>query len=259
MSNDPNANDANPGDERTRSGQPLYRHRERTMPFQPTHGDGDVIDAISAHIERHVGPVANVFHEIVSDLVHIDVHVVAPTDERPFYTLVTSGMSEAPMTTPPEFADYRFAELAICLPPTWPLGMDATEPSKGPLNDERNYWPIRLLKSTARMPHEYDTWLCEGHTLSNGDPAEPYAPGVAMNGVILLPPVTLGDGFHTLQGDGRTTHFWSLYPLHPDEMQLKLDRGLDALIPGFQRDNVSDILNPTRPSSVRRKKWLGLF
>lgn len=34
------------------------------------------IDAISAHIERHVGRVHMVFHEIVSDELHIDIHHV---------------------------------------------------------------------------------------------------------------------------------------------------------------------------------------
>jgi hypothetical protein len=41
------------------------------------------IEAISAHLERHLGPVSGVFHEIISDLVHIDVHVVPANDHCP--------------------------------------------------------------------------------------------------------------------------------------------------------------------------------
>jgi hypothetical protein len=122
-------------EERSPTGSPIYRHKARSIPFQPTHGDGTVIDAIDQHIASHLGPVEWVFHEIVSDLIHLDVHVVAPRDDRPFYTLVASGMSEAPMTTPPQAEPFRFAELMICLPGNWPLGLDEPDLNKSPLKD----------------------------------------------------------------------------------------------------------------------------
>ena len=62
-----------------------------------------------------------VFHELISDQVHIDLHWVKPTAERPFHTLVTSGMSNLPMTTPPGAEEVRYAELSICLPADWKL------------------------------------------------------------------------------------------------------------------------------------------
>lgn len=42
------------------------------------------------------GVLAFVWHELVSDLVHLDVHVAEPTPARPYYTVVTSGMSDRP-------------------------------------------------------------------------------------------------------------------------------------------------------------------
>ena len=78
-------------DELTEAGQPIFRHGAREREFQLAIGDEDSIERISAHIEEHIGPVAGVFHELISDLVHIDVHMVAPTDERPYHTLFTSG------------------------------------------------------------------------------------------------------------------------------------------------------------------------
>ena len=65
--------------------------------------DDVLIDAITEHIESYYdgfGEDAIVLHEVISELVHIDVHVVKPTDERPYYTLITSGMAERPMTVP---------------------------------------------------------------------------------------------------------------------------------------------------------------
>lgn len=63
-----------------------------------------------------------VFHEIISDKVHIDIHVVAPSKKFPWYTLVTSGMSDVPMRAPEQYPDLAFAELFLCLPPDWKMG-----------------------------------------------------------------------------------------------------------------------------------------
>src|SRR4051794_16721558 len=103
------------------SGNPIYRHGERKVPFDLAAGDAHNIERISEHIEKHLGPMAGVYHKIVSDLVHLDVHVVNPTPERDRYTLVTSGMSDAPMSVPEGLEPLRFAELMIQLPPDWPL------------------------------------------------------------------------------------------------------------------------------------------
>lgn len=32
------------------------------------------MERISAHIEKHLGKITHVFHEVLSDQVHIDVH-----------------------------------------------------------------------------------------------------------------------------------------------------------------------------------------
>src|SRR6187200_3135581 len=58
--------------ETTPSGAPIYRHEARTKGFEPAIGDEETIKAVGDHIERYIGPVDNVFHEILSDLVHID-------------------------------------------------------------------------------------------------------------------------------------------------------------------------------------------
>src|SRR5690606_17276637 len=99
-----------------------------------------------------------------------DVLMVLPTKERPFVTLVTSGMSELPMHVPDGNSSPRFAELVMLLAPTGELSQEA-------FRDERVYWPIRHLKQLARMPHLLDTWLSAGQTVST-EPPEPVADGV---------------------------------------------------------------------------------
>jgi predicted Zn finger-like uncharacterized protein len=228
--------------EYSEAGTPIYRHTARQKEFTPVAGDANSIEAISNHIEAHLGPVAGVFHEIVSDLVHIDVHLVGPTPERPFHTLVTSGMSDLPMTVPEGAEDFRFAELLICLPEEWPLTQEAFE-------DEQHYWPVRLLKTLARLPHEYDTWLGWGHTVPNGDPARPFAPGTDLCCGLLLQPLLIPDDFVELtMPDGRVVHFLALVPLYREEMEFKLKHGTEALLERFEAAEVCELLDVHRPN-----------
>ena len=66
------------------------------------------------------------------------------------------------MNAPKELAEYKLerAELVIALPADWKLNQES-------MQDERWYWPIRLLKALARLPIYNDTWLAWGHTMDN--------------------------------------------------------------------------------------------
>ncbi|WP_313206361.1 suppressor of fused domain protein [Stenotrophomonas sp.] len=226
-------------------GSPILVH-SREKDFTPAQGESH-IEAISAHIERHLGPISGVFHEIISDLVHIDVHVVPANEQFPYLRLVTSGMSDLPMTLPEGAPGSAYMELMVALPADWPISDDAFE-------DERNYWPVRLLKTLARLPHEYDTWLGFGHTIPNGHPAEPYAPGVGFDGAIVLPPVTAPEDFGTLQlDDARTIEFMSIVPLYPEEMDLKLKKDAEALLDRFDAKNIQDVIVPGRVNVARKR------
>lgn len=242
---------SNAFDDVSPGGSPIMVH-SREKDFTPPQGE-EHIEAIGAHIERHLGPVSGVFHEIISDLVHIDVHVVPATEQFPYLRLVTSGMSDLPMTVPDEVdADVpRYMELMVTLPADWPISQDAFE-------DERNYWPVRLLKGLARLPHEYDTWLGFGHTIPNGHPSEPYAPGVGFDGAIVLPPVTTPEDFAELAlEDGKVITFMTIIPLYPEEMDLKLKKGAEALLDRFDAKNIQDVIEPGRTNVA--KKRFGLF
>ena len=249
------------------SGNPILRHKERSIPFEFAAGDSENIERISDHIEKHLGPVAGVYHEIISDLVHIDVHVVNPTPERNCYTLVTSGMSDAPMTVPEGAEALRFGELIIQLPADWPLDkLEATAGKEGPEGAaeraaaERWYWPVRWLKMMARLPHEYDTWLSFSHTVPNGDPPEPYAEDTKLCGMMLLPAMNVPEGFATLEvTPDKTIHFYQLMPIYAEEMDLKLRKGAEKLTDLFDKYDVDVVVNPRRKNVALRRKWLGLF
>lgn len=238
--------------EKSGSGTPIYRYdKSGKKEFEGAAGEPS-IEEISNHIEKHIGEIHMVFHELVSEQVHIDVYWVRPTEERPFHTLVTSGMSDKPMNTPAGIENCDFAELSICLPEEWKI---STEDFK----EERNYWPVRWLKYLARFPHEYNTWFGYGHTIPNGDPAKPFADNTQLNTMVLLPTIIFGEDFHTLELNGKSIGFYKLIPLYSEEVDLKMKKGVEALFEGFDKLGVSDIVQINRPNTAKKKKLFGLF
>lgn len=209
-------------------------------------------EMIYAHVEKYIGPIEGVFQEIVSDQISIDIIVAAPTSVRNFYTLVTYGMSEMPMTVPEGAEDYRYAELMICLPPTWKISDEAFQ-------DERNYWPIRALKTLAKFPHEYHTWLYLGHTLANGNPVQPYSEDVKFQGMLLsLPDVEdKREFFNLFISTEKVIHFFSLIPIYQEEMDYKLKNSMEALFEKLQKVGTDDVVNLNRKNGC--KKIFGLF
>ncbi len=209
-------------------------------PLEPRH-----LETISVHVERHVGPVASVIHELESELIHVDVVQVAPTRERPYWTLVTSGMSDAPMRaqTCPHHSSLQHAELVLCLPAAWPMN----------LRDPRWGWPYALLRELARLPHKRDTWLGWGHTWELGRRRR-LAANVPFAGAVLLPPATLPVTFTTgLETAGRRIEFLGVVLLHRRELRLKLARGLDALLDRVGWDALSELVDLERPCGIRRR------
>ena len=235
--------------QRSNSGAPIYRHAASEREFAPAVGDEKNIEAIGSHISRYVGSPDMVFHEFVSDLVHVDIHWVKPAPEHNYHTLVTSGMSDRPMAAPSP--SLRYAELLICLPPNWLLTQKAFE-------DERNYWPLRWLKILARFPHEHNTWLFASHTVPNGDPPKPFAENTRLCCALLFVPMQFDKGFHTLQVSAeKTIHFLSLIPIYREEMEFKLRKGFEPLLVRLRAVGVTELLNTQRRNSCK-KRW-GLF
>lgn len=231
--------------EYSESGNPIYRHQqaEQKMP-RLSEGNEPNIEAIEAHLAKHIGEAKFVFHELVSDQVHIDVHFIPPSEKFPFNILVTSGMSDRPMTVPEGLENLKYAEVCILLPEDWPL-------SQEDFKDENNYWPVRWLKTIARLPHQYNTWLGYGHTIPNGEEAEPFADSTGMGCLILMPAISLPDEFSELvTPDGKTIHFYCLYPLYKDEMDFKLQHGTDALLDLLDESELlDDVVDENRPTA----------
>ncbi|WP_196888942.1 suppressor of fused domain protein [Aureivirga sp. CE67] len=237
---------------KSESGAPIYRYDDLETPeFVAPSGDSS-IEEISAHIEKHFGEIHQVFHEVISEFVHIDIHWVKPTKEKPFHTFITSGMSDKPMNSPEGVEGCEYLELSICLPENW-------EVSEESFKDRKNYWPIEWLKYLARFPHAYNTWLWFGHTIPNGEPAAPFAENTNFSSMILLPSVVFPQEAQLLELENKSIHFLALCPLYNEELELKMHKGVEALFDGFDKFRVSDIVDIYRPVTVKKKKFFGLF
>ena len=203
----------------------------------------DEMSAIEQHIKNTFGEFENVFHELVSPDIHVDICVVPPSDERDYYTLVTMGMGAHRMNVPEELAEYKLerAELAIALPPDWKLDEES-------LKDERWYWPIGLLKVLARLPISSDTWLGFGHTMDN---KENFAENTKLCAAILTGPQSTEEGGEvcTLPG-GEEVNFYQVIPLYEDELDYKLEHDVDALLNKMR--GISFVVNPTRQNAITR-------
>lgn len=222
--------------EYSESGSPIFRHQPKKEEWQPAEDAGRNLEDIEAHVEKYIGKVETVFHEIVSDRVHLDILFIPATDDRPFHVVMTSGVSDLPMLVPEGMDDFNRVELLMALPKEWPLTDKA-------FRDENNYWPIRWLKMIGRLPHDYDTWIGWGHTIPNGDPAEPIA-NTNFTGFLLTPPYWLDSEFFKLHArNGDIITFYELMPLYEEEMQLKLSQGAEALEERFEQAEIGFILD----------------
>ena len=237
-------------DKTSEAGDPILRHQSAAEqdPHDVAHTRN--LEDVEAHIEKHIGPIESVFHEIVSDVVHVDILYIKPAPDRPYHVLVTSGMSDLAMTVPEEMRAFDRAELMIALPEDWPINEQAFQ-------DEANYWPIRWLKIVGRLPHEYETWIGYGHTIPNGDPAEPIS-GTQFVGVMVMPPLWLGNDFFQLEAaSGDTVSFYELVPLYDEEMNFKLRNGADALQEKFADKEIGYVVDINRPNVAKKKRWFG--
>ncbi len=232
--------------ERSESGSPIYRHQENERDWTPAEDAGRNLEAVEEHVEEFIGPVETVFHELLSDLIHLDVLFIPADEDRPYHALVTSGVSDLPMTVPAGMDDFSRVELMMALPPDWPL--DENEMKK-----EENYWPIRWLKQIGRLPHDYNTWIGYGHTIPNGDPAEKIE-NTNFVGFMLTPAYWLPPEFLQKESsNGDIISFFNLLPLYQDEMDFKLKKGAEELELRFEKRNLSMMVDVDRPSAVKKK------
>lgn len=212
--------------------------------------DEEEMNRLEAFIEEHFGDYKQVFHEIVSPDIHVDIAIIEPNEKRNYYTLVTMGMGAHRMNVPKELADKKLerAELVVCLPPDWKLPT-----AENPCDAEEWYWPLRWLKILARLPGEENTWLGWGHTVPNGGP---FAENTALCGVLLASPTLFSAANEipvcVLPGEDEV-NFYQMIPLYEEELAYKrANRGATALLERL--GDMAMIVDICRPNVCAEEK-----
>jgi hypothetical protein len=235
---------------------PIHRYipddiREFTMAFA-----GPDLEIVSAHIEKHLGQIDSVYHEIISDLVHIDINYIKPSEKFPFHIFVTTGMSDIPMNVPEGLEEHRFAEVYVLLPIDWPVPTEKFSIIEEAFKSENHYWPIRWLKVIARFPHEFKTWIGWGHSIPNGEDAAPFAENTKFGCMLLMPAISLPFEFFELKvNPEKTVKFFCLYPLYKEEMEYRIKKGTDDLLIKFDRNNIRDVIDINRINTCIKKPF----
>ena len=183
------------------------------------------IDKISEYIAQQYGEFEMVGHEVVSSDIHCDIVIVPPTQKQPYYKLVTMGAGAYKMNVPKELkSDVNDrAEYVVFLPKDWNLESDK----------EEDYWPIRMLKTIARMPIWAEDWLCYTHDVQLTDDGSPVAENTGFNSCVLMPSIGKnGQEVKPLKLGlfGKKVAFYQLYPLYPEEVVFKLEHSFDELM-----------------------------
>ena len=203
---------------------------------------GRATRAIVERVTAELGPVAWCWEEPA----HVAVHVIAPSLERPYYTLFTIGASSRAMPVPAEVEAPRSIELTLCLPPTWFAA--GYEP---PLSDPTRAWPLTLLRTLGGFAQRHDTWLGAGHTIANesddDDAPQPYSNRTRLCCALLGAPVLWPPDLRTVAIDGDAVAFLGVIPIHRAELVIKLELGGAQLWTDLRRRGATELLEPDRP------------
>jgi len=200
------------------------------------------LEILDNHICRWWGSVPEVFHEIVSEYVHVDLHVVPARPEQPYHVVVTTGMSDRPMIG--NNGDSYYCELLLALPPDWPIDLKN-------LKEEKFWWPFRHLKQAARFPHIFKTCLWYGHTIANEDPPQIFHETAPYCGGILSIPMLCPEEARQIHvREGKEVFFFSFLPLFEAELRFAWKNGSDALFDKLDRIELTELIRMNRKSTV---------
>lgn len=204
------------------------------------------IEEYKKYITSQLGEIECVYTEIVSDEIQIDILVIPPTKENNYYKLVTIGMGAHKMNVPERLKKYQFerAELVLYLPPDWDIKS----------KEEKYYWPIRQLKTLARLPFQSKSWLGLGHTVSNDAKNSPYADNTKLCSMLLL--FAFNNSYNMIREydfrKNEKINFYQLFPIYEDELNHIFNTNWNEFI-DLAGDSIVMPIDINRDSFVKKK------
>lgn len=134
------------------------------------------------HFIKHFGPCDYIFHDSSDKIPHVDIYVILPTKQHPYYRLITCGMGSCSMSLPEDLFGKEFdrIELMFTLPSAWEFN------EKNFYINKNYWWPVLLLKDLSEFPFIKNTWYGCGHKIVFTDI---FKENPALNSVTLTAPV----------------------------------------------------------------------
>jgi hypothetical protein len=192
--------------------------------------------SLEAHLEVYLGAPTWRWSEAAPGAVPVELLVHEPTAQRPWYAVVTAGMSYRPMAGARGLGIPPYAEVYLAL----------ADLDRGAA---MNFWPLLLLRVAPQYAHQYEAPLAPYHTLSLSDPPEPFAPDTGLCAAMLARPALMAPEFaHVAVPGAEGTAIHAMVPLHGDEFTLVRERGSAPLLDLFHGAGVTELLDPGRPS-----------
>ena len=206
------------------------------------------IRLIDEHLDRFFeDDEIKVFHDLDEDETrnHIDVYWISPkTDDMLYSIIMTCGISRHPMNVPEGKEEYKYVELAMILPLDWELDNIENRP-------DIEKWPFIHLKSIGKIPHDNNTWLGFGHTISWSPDRDEKFPGTELNSSIILKSITLPKSFTKIQDKEREIKILTVIPLYPEELEFKTKNNSSKLIEKFNEFNIDEELDINRINTCK--------
>lgn len=166
-------------------------------------------------IEERFGIIDKIFQDVGYDDLYLDVVQINPTEEKPYYTLITLGMGEHKMYNQNNENFSSYAELMISLPPTWNI------------EDENYNWVLDQLMHLAYIPFTFYFSYEWGHLENN---FEPFTYGTELSAVAILYPEMKRENSGLLKLENRNLQFYQIVPLYDEEYTYALKNGMKNLL-----------------------------
>lgn len=183
------------------------------------------------HYSKFLGPMEDkVMHSTNPHEVHIDIYQFAPTKKRPFWTLITGGMSDKRQNIPAE-VDWAAPRAEVF---TY-----VKEPH------DRAFAALKLL---AEMPFEENSYMHWFHTISVGEPVTKRQSELTC--AFLVPPLFENPKFDTLKIGGDKVDFLMMVPITVQERHYAKNNGGEALLEVFEKANLGPVPDENRKSLV---------
>jgi len=196
-----------------------------------THPEG-YLEARERHYQRFFGPITQkILHSTDVKAVHIDIYQFEPTQDRQYWTLITSGMSDERQISLEDRAEHVSTRAEVL--------MYVSKPED---------WMFSILKGLAEMPFEDGTFLHWWHTVPNGMPMT--ATPSLLTSFFFLPPYFEREGFPELELDGDRVDFLWMIPITEAEREFAVQHGSEALEKKFEEVDLSPVVNESRKSFV---------